>query len=44
MTVNQAIYVNAKANTQNGTVTVKMAKGFRFGTQAANDSAVLLAA
>jgi hypothetical protein len=33
MTVNQANLVNAKANT-NGVVTVKAAKGFRFGTQA----------
>ena len=44
MTVNQAKNVNAeKANTL-GTVTVKAAKGFRFGTQAANNPAVLLAA
>lgn len=36
--------VNAeKANTL-GTVKVTMSKGFRFGSRAANDSAVLLAA
>ena len=34
MTINQANLVNAKANT-NGVVTVKAAKGFRFGTQVA---------
>jgi hypothetical protein len=40
----EANLVNAeKANTL-GTVTVTAAKGFRFGTQAANDSAGLLAA
>jgi len=44
MTVNQAKLVNANANTNNGTVKVTAAKGFRFGRQAANDSAVLLAA
>jgi len=35
--------VNANANTT-GTVKVTMGKNFRFGRQAANDSAVLLAA
>ena len=44
MDVIQAKTVNAeKANTL-GTVKVTMSKGFRFGSRAANDSAVLLAA
>jgi len=33
MTINQANFVNAKTSTS-GVVTVKAAKGFRFGTQA----------
>jgi hypothetical protein len=44
MTLNQAKLVNANANTNNGIVTVKASKGFRFGAVAANDSTVLLAA
>lgn len=44
MDVIQAKTVNAeKANTL-GTVKVTMGKNFRFGRQASNDSAVLLAA
>ena len=44
MDVIQAKTVNAeKANTL-GTVKVTMGKNFRFGSRAANDSAVLLAA
>ncbi len=44
MDVIQAKTVNAeKANTL-GTVKVTMSKNFRFGRQASNDSAVLLAA
>ena len=43
MTVNQANLINANTNAS-GTVKVKMAKGFRFGSKAANDSSVLLAA
>ena len=44
MDVIQAKTVDAeKANTL-GTVKVTMSKGFRFGSRAANDSAVLLAA
>ena len=44
MDVIQAKTVNAeKANTL-GTVKVSMGKNFRFGSQASNDSAVLLAA
>ena len=44
MTVNQANNVNAEKADTLGTVTVKASKGFRFGTVAANDSSVLLAA
>ena len=43
MTVNQANLVNAKASTS-GTVKVTASKDFRFGRQAANDSAVALVA
>jgi hypothetical protein len=43
MTVNQAKLVNANASTS-GTVKVTVSKTAFFGRQAANDSAVLLAA
>ena len=43
MTLNQAKSINANTNAS-GTVSFKAGRGFRFGSKAANDSAVLLAA